>query len=299
MTRTRGCARRSACTAAHSTNVLFTKSVPLPVSENITHEGLEHRRWSAARHPAPARSSNHGHTLRRLAGFRPRSGSCCTRARQFVAVRSPDVRNSGRARSASPNVPGLHSSCSASDDSTTQAWRGLERSASFKRRKQRGGAAVCRAEQRPRRNVSGPRASSRFRGTRKPVPLKRCHSFSVWTAYAAAVNLDDQPTRRVRRIEGGLQRRVQPAGRRHRSLLRQSGRSLRLRRSACASSWKRPGFPRAILSQPASVSTRVMPAVACWRSGLEQAGETRRATRFGTRCSAANSASATSEAPGQ
>ena len=30
--RTRGCARLSACTAAHSTNVLFMRSVPFPVS---------------------------------------------------------------------------------------------------------------------------------------------------------------------------------------------------------------------------------------------------------------------------
>ena len=32
VTRMRGCARLSACTAAHSTNVLFITSVPFPVS---------------------------------------------------------------------------------------------------------------------------------------------------------------------------------------------------------------------------------------------------------------------------
>ena len=49
VTRMRGCARRSACTAAHSTNVLFTSSVPFPVSSTSRTNAAGHRRSRGAR----------------------------------------------------------------------------------------------------------------------------------------------------------------------------------------------------------------------------------------------------------
>ena len=114
VTRTRGCARRIACTAAHSTNVLFTKSVPLPVSRTSRTKA-----WSTSLECSKASGAGAIFKARAYA-----AKACGLSTPLWILLYSArvsssrygrsDVRNSGRPRARHRTCRRLHSPCSAS-----------------------------------------------------------------------------------------------------------------------------------------------------------------------------------------
>ena len=108
VTRMRGCARFSACTAAHSTNVLFISERAVPGEQHVAHEceqdvgGVEQR---AGRRGDLQASRVCGKRLRALHAA---LNLAVERPRQVVAIRAQTVvTQSGRAAARALRPPGV------------------------------------------------------------------------------------------------------------------------------------------------------------------------------------------------
>ena len=234
-----------AWTAAHSTKVLFTSSVPLPVRNRSrtkawTHVGRVPQRAGPRR---DAQAAGVGRELLRALERRPgssRRGRGSGRRGSRGGGRSSGRSRPRRRRGASA-LPARCTRAAPRPTSTIQASSGVDPETP----PTPANSVEPAAPPRPRRRTA---RAGRRPDARTPSSAQRdAHAAPAEAGSTAcragwrwrlAVDLDDQPSRRV----GGMEpRRRSPAAavwKTASTSCRQRGSSRRLRRSACASSWK-------------------------------------------------------------